>query len=105
MGRLERVLRLCQLPVQTPQLRNVSGARETDAVLVQALSGGEEDRQELRFAAVMTGGVSLAVWRGGAAHELNRVVRGGPGAYRQLLDLTGTRARVDVIAGTSAGGI
>jgi hypothetical protein len=53
----------------------------------------------------MTGGVSLAVWMGGAAHELNRVVRGGPGAYRQLLDLTGTRARVDVIAGTSAGGI
>jgi patatin-related protein len=53
----------------------------------------------------MTGGVSLAIWMGGAAHELNRVVRRDADVYQQLLDLTATTARVDVIAGTSAGGL
>jgi patatin-related protein len=65
----------------------------------------QDDRQELRFAVVMTGGVSLAVWMGGVAHELNRLVRSDADVYQQLLDLTGCRARVDVIAGTSAGGL
>jgi len=71
--------------------------------MLEEVSG--DDRQELRFAVVMTGGVSLAVWMGGVAHELNRLVRTDADAYQQLLDLTGTRARVDVIAGTSAGGL
>ena len=65
----------------------------------------EGDRQELRFAVVMTGGVSLAVWMGGVAHELNRLVRADADPYQELLDLTGCDARVDVIAGTSAGGL
>lgn len=53
----------------------------------------------------MTGGVSLAIWMGGATHELNRLVRSRTGVYARLLEMTQTTARVDVIAGTSAGGL
>jgi len=52
----------------------------------------------------MNGGVSLSVWIGGVSHEINRVVR-GEGVYGDLLKLTETRARVDVISGSSAGGL
>ncbi len=65
---------------------------------------GEEHRQELRIALVMNGGVSLAVWMGGVTRELDRV-RSSDGVYGQLLDLTNAEARIDVIAGASAGGI
>ena len=72
--------------------------------------------EELRFAGVLNGGVSLAVWMGGVAHELNRLtwsphedeagVTGVPGAdYAHVLRAARTRAIVDVLAGTSAGGI
>lgn len=60
---------------------------------------------ELRLALVLNGGVSLAVWMGGVAFELNRLVRETHPVYRGLLELTGTAARIDVISGTSAGGI
>ena len=68
------------------------------------------DYEDLRIALVMNGGVSLAVWIGGVAHEINRAVRGKDrsGAaleYKALLDLTATTARVDVISGASAGGL
>ncbi|GLZ28732.1 hypothetical protein Lesp02_09220 [Lentzea sp. NBRC 105346] len=61
-------------------------------------------REEIRFAVVLNGGVSLAVWMGGVVLELDRLTRPG-GAYADLLDLVGCTARADVIAGTSAGGI
>jgi patatin-related protein len=70
--------------------------------------------EELRIAGVLNGGVSLAVWMGGAAHELNRLTRSDPdepegatpaGDYRSVLGLARTTAVVDVLAGTSAGGI
>jgi patatin-related protein len=60
--------------------------------------------EELRIAAVMNGGVSLAVWIGGVTLELGRVVA-GESAYGEIQALTGTSARVDVICGTSAGGV
>jgi predicted acylesterase/phospholipase RssA len=63
-----------------------------------------DERQELRIALVMNGGVSLAVWMGGVTLELDRVRRAS-GVYGDLLELTSTDARVDVIAGASAGGI
>src|SRR3954454_15535166 len=63
-----------------------------------------DDRQELRIALVMNGGVSLAVWMGGVTRELDRVRR-RDGVYGKLLDLTEADARIDVIAGASAGGI
>ncbi|HLF11985.1 MAG TPA: patatin-like protein [Gammaproteobacteria bacterium] len=61
--------------------------------------------EELRLALVMNGGVSLAVWIGGVSYEINRFVGETHPVYRQLLELTRTHARVDVISGTSAGGI
>lgn len=66
--------------------------------------------RELRIAPVMTGGTSLAVWIGGVTAELYRVVNREPEAdpgdvYGKLLKLTKTDAVVDVITGTSAGGL
>lgn len=64
-----------------------------------------EQREELRIALVMNGGVSLAVWMGGVSNEIFRVVTQQHPVYRMLLDMTRTTARVDVISGTSAGGV
>ncbi|TCO50427.1 patatin-related protein [Kribbella antiqua] len=60
--------------------------------------------EEIRFAVVLNGGVSLAVWMGGVVREIDRVTR-GLGPYGRLLELVNAKARADVIAGTSAGGI
>ncbi|ANZ39274.1 patatin [Lentzea guizhouensis] len=68
------------------------------------MPGQPMSREEVRFAVVLNGGVSLAVWMGGAVLELDRLTRPGS-AYQPLLDLVGCTARADVIAGTSAGGI
>lgn len=61
--------------------------------------------EELRLALVMNGGVSLAVWMGGVSYEISRVVGCTHPVYQGLQDLTRTRARVDVISGSSAGGV
>lgn len=63
-----------------------------------------DDFEEIRLALVMTGGSSLAVWMGGVTHEINRLLR-GDSAYGDILRLTQATARVDVISGTSAGGL
>lgn len=66
------------------------------------------DRQDIRLAVVMNGGVSLAVWIGGVSVELHHLAmarRWGQPVYDPLLDLLNADARVDVIAGTSAGGL
>jgi predicted acylesterase/phospholipase RssA len=60
--------------------------------------------EEIRFAVVLNGGVSLAVWMGGVVREIDRVTK-PKGPYRRLLELLDVTARADVIAGTSAGGI
>ena len=62
-----------------------------------------EQPEELRIALVMNGGVSLAVWMGGVSNEIFRLVTQQHPVYRALSDMTHTRARVDVISGTSAG--
>lgn len=67
-------------------------------------SGERFHTQELRIALVMNGGVSLAVWIGGVSHEINRLVR-GESVYGRLCDALYLQPRVDVISGTSAGGI
>ncbi len=70
---------------------------------------GDPFRQDVRIALSMAGGVSLAVWMGGVSAELYRLTRAGrSGAaevYDGILDLTRSSASVDVVAGTSAGGI
>ena len=78
---------------------------------------------QLRLAAAFTGGVSLAVWMGGMAREMNlllaasRIRRGEavadttePGqrvraGYAALLELLDVDVSMDVLSGTSAGGI
>jgi len=79
--------------------------------------------QEVRLAVTMVGGVSLAVWMGGVAREISHVVQAsrksnGSGlppeldqadtirtCYGELLDLLQVTVSVDVLTGTSAGGI
>ncbi len=83
--------------------------------------------QEVRLATTMTGGVSLAIWMAGVAREINllaqasqwRRVGGDLPAdstlkchseqsltlYRQLIDLLDIVVDVDILSGTSAGGI
>jgi len=83
--------------------------------------------QELRLATTMTGGVSLAIWMAGVAREINLLAqasqwrrrRGAAPAdsqltkgsaaslrlYAELIDLLDTVVDVDVLSGTSAGGI
>jgi patatin-related protein len=91
-------------------------AAETEAATVEGQSEYDNetkyfDRQDIRLAVVMNGGVSLAIWISGVTLELNHLVLSNRGygsawpTYQQLLDLLQARARVDVIAGTSAGGI
>ena len=73
---------------------------------------------ETRFALVLNGGVSLAIWMGGVVHELNRVRIASSGvppddpaelvvheAWRRILEDTGRTVVIDAVAGTSAGGL
>lgn len=67
--------------------------------------------EEIRFGVILNGGVSLAVWMGGAVLELDRLTKATRGSdafsslYGRILDIAGCNARADVISGTSAGGI
>ncbi|HYG58039.1 MAG TPA: patatin-like phospholipase family protein, partial [Symbiobacteriaceae bacterium] len=74
--------------------------------------GKKQRRVEFRAAVVLYGGLSLAVYEGGASTELLHLVRASSGPstalsrhYRRLLDALEADFTVDVIAGTSAGGI
>jgi predicted acylesterase/phospholipase RssA len=77
---------------------------------------------EIRIALVLNGGVSLAVWMGGVTHELDLIRRASAGGdapssqpydeqlaqrWRDLCRRDGEQRKlvVDVIAGTSAGGL
>src|SRR5215831_3099485 len=84
--------------------------------------GQEPWPQEIRLAATVVGGVSLAVWMGGVTQEVSHLLRAsrqpvtgsatlvGEAAvvqdkYRALLDLLHATVQIDVLTGTSAGGI
>lgn len=68
---------------------------------------------EIRFALVMYGGVSLAVYMNGVTQEFYHLVRatavdsptGTEAIYRELADIVRARFVVDIVSGTSAGGI
>ncbi|WP_410564123.1 patatin-like protein [Amycolatopsis sp. cmx-4-61] len=67
-------------------------------------------QQEIRLAMTMVGGASLAIWMGGVATETSQLLRQSrrdtaPGLYRKLLDLLRASVSIDVLTGTSAGGI
>ncbi|PKV93668.1 patatin-related protein [Amycolatopsis echigonensis] len=66
--------------------------------------------QEIRIAMAMVGGSSLAVWMGGVATETSALLHASRtpderNGYRKLLDLLHASVRLDVLTGTSAGGI
>jgi predicted acylesterase/phospholipase RssA len=76
--------------------------------------------RETRFAVVLNGGVSLAVWMGGVTHELDRLRLASQGpevrppdeaegavhdAWSEILVRASRKAVVDTVAGTSAGGL
>jgi predicted acylesterase/phospholipase RssA len=63
------------------------------------------DDERLRFAVAMRGGVSLAVWIGGALHEI-RSLSSETSTSTGVLGLTRFAAvDVDVLTGASAGGL
>jgi patatin-related protein len=86
-----------------------------------------ESTQEVRLATTMTGGVSLAVWMAGVAREINLLAQAsqwrwvggkfptdstltGPAAeslrlYAELINLLDVVVDIDILSGTSAGGI
>ncbi len=89
-----------------------------------AARASNEDRQEIRIAVTMTGGVSLAIWMGGVARELNLlsqaswrrdlpVPKEGRGfetanllrLYAGLMNELDVGVDIDVLSGTSAGGV
>lgn len=73
--------------------------------------------RETRYAVVLNGGVSLAIWMGGVTHELNRIRLASEGienaegnfpmspAWTAILGACQRTAVIDVLAGTSAGGL
>ena len=75
---------------------------------------GSAPPRETRLALVMNGGVSLAVWMGGVSAEIDRLRRAGRepagddgvlALWEKLVKALDVRVTVDVIAGTSAGGL
>src|SRR5690348_9507479 len=82
-------------------------------------AGSSDPGREIRLALVLNVGVSLAVWMGGVTHEIDDLRRSSwqfpspdprdRGAahdvYSGMLNALRTGLRVDVIAGSSAGGI
>jgi predicted acylesterase/phospholipase RssA len=69
-----------------------------------ATAGRETRRREIRAGLVMYGGVSLATYTYGVSREFHDAVR-GRGVYGLLKALTDSDFVVDVVSGTSAGGI
>ena len=73
-------------------------------------------QQEVRFALVLYGGVSLAVYMNGVTQEFFHLVRatsenasgeatGTEAVYRDLAAMANSRFAVDIVSGSSAGGI
>jgi hypothetical protein len=69
--------------------------------------GPPTDSVEIRLALVLNGGVSLAVWMGGVVHEIDRLRRSTveTTVYTDIQNALGRHLIVDLIAGSSAGGI
>ena len=61
-------------------------------------------RREIRLGLVVYGGVSLAIYMNGVCREFYNTVR-GRGIYKLIKALTDSDIVVDIISGTSAGGI
>lgn len=64
----------------------------------------QEFRQETRLGLVVYGGIALAIYMNGICREFYNAVR-GRGIYKLIKALTDADIVVDIISGTSAGGI
>ncbi|MGP1680408.1 MAG: hypothetical protein ACTS6J_25050, partial [Burkholderiales bacterium] len=60
--------------------------------------------REIRLGLVMYGGVSLAIYINGVAREFYRAVR-GESIYKLIKAFTDSDIVVDIVSGTSAGGV
>jgi len=94
------------ISVQSPGPETDLPTRERPAATRagEAGSAQQEKTREVRLGLVLYGGVSLAVYINGVVHEFFRAVR-GRGVYRLTKLLTDSDVVVDIISGTSAGGI
>jgi patatin-related protein len=61
-------------------------------------------QREIRLGMVLYGGVSLAVYENGVAQELYRAMR-GDGVYGLIAKLIDSDVVIDIVSGTSAGGV
>ncbi|MFD9958097.1 patatin-like protein [Amycolatopsis sp. NPDC058986] len=102
-------------------VRENRGEERTDGTTAVSLKDSPTDspsgketpepwRQEIRLAMTMVGGASLAVWMGGIASETSQVLHASrdektESVYRRLIDLLHVTVSIDVLTGTSAGGI
>ncbi|MGY5015031.1 patatin-like phospholipase family protein [Streptomyces sp. 900105755] len=100
-----------QLTGEVPAISDTTAVRDRE----------EAQKTEVRLALVMNGGVSLAVWMGGVTHELDLLRRASRGddpstvpdpndrlVFKLWQDVATSQnkiVRIDVIAGTSAGGL
>lgn len=100
----------------TIEQTRISPAIPTESRELNADIDDPDVTKELRIAVTMNGGVSLAVYIGGVAHEFNRLTKVPPvdgnaaeavkAPYARLLEAIGYNSPIiDVITGTSAGGI
>lgn len=78
--------------------------RQLDRSVEERLPFLNEPPREVRLAVTMVGGTSLAIYENGAAQELFKLVH-GVGAYGLVKRLTHSHAYLDILSGTSAGGI
>src|SRR5262245_8462567 len=104
-----QVTALTETPVQAESQNAKHPSPDADAQegrqqTVTSASSCSAISREVRLGIVMYGGVSLAIYIYGVAHELFRAVQ-GRGVYNLLKALTDSDIVVDVISGTSAGGI
>ncbi len=67
-------------------------------------TSSKERQREIRIALVLYGGVSLAVYENGVTRAFYDLVKEN-GPFKLLLEILNANAVVDVVAGTSAGGI
>src|SRR6266498_4269355 len=63
-----------------------------------------EKCRETRIGLVLYGGVSLAVYINGVSQEFYHAVQGN-GVYRLIKELTDSEIVLDIVSGSSAGGI
>jgi predicted acylesterase/phospholipase RssA len=88
---------------------------KTDAAPAVLGGKGQVAPRQTRYAVVLQGGVSLAVWMGGVTHELNQLRLASEGilsghrlassAWTRILEASSRTAIIDLLAGTSAGGL